>query len=134
MLPISNPANLVVFGRHMPPLAAGSTFLGCPRRRHRGDLLVLRATQRRALIPRREIPGMRRFRSGGTRALGLVLAAVVLILASALGRSLGLPTFVAAAAMTVVILLSDRSAADSGRGIPGPCCRWWRDFSSWSRG
>ena len=96
VLPISNPANLVVFGAHMPPLSrlAGAVRAAVGRRRLRRPMLVLRLAQRRALEPAvatsRDAAPLPR--GGRLAAVGIALTAVVLLAASALGLELGLPT------------------------------------------
>jgi len=111
LLPISNPANLVVFASHLPPLPVWLTnFLGPSLVAIVATFLVLRATQRRALseafastVP---LPPLRR----GARlaALGILLTAVVLLGASTAGLELGLPTFVAGGVTTALVLVLDR--------------------------
>ena len=111
LLPISNPANLVVFASHLPRLpiwlahflppsilAIGATFL------------VLRATQRRALSEAvaSTVPLPPLTRGARLAALGILLTAVALLSASAAGLELGLPTFVAGALTTALALLLDR--------------------------
>lgn len=113
VLPISNPANLVLYGEHMPALwpwllhftlpsvlAIASTFL------------VLRFTQRRELAGGCEVPSrMAPLSSGGRTALaGLIATAVVLMAVSAMDWSLGLPTCVMGVLTAAVVLLRDRSS------------------------
>ncbi len=110
VLPISNPANLVVFDQHMPPLASWLARFALP------SLLsivltyaALWLTQRRALAGRIatnvDVPVLP---VGGRLAAGGILAtAAVLLGASAAGVALGLPTLVAALA-TLVLALARR--------------------------
>lgn len=111
VLPISNPANLVVYASRMPPLLAWLRQFALP------SLVaiavtygVLRWTQRgalrQAIATRVEVPAL----SPGGRfaALGIVLTAVVLMAASALGWRLGLPTCLAGIATAVAILARGR--------------------------
>jgi arsenical pump membrane protein len=113
VLPISNPANLVVYGPALPALvpwlwqfgpasvvAIGATFL------------LLRFTQRRALAQEIAVAVERPELSVGGRHAGLGIAgtAVVLMGASALGLPLGLPTFVCGLATAVVVVLPGRLA------------------------
>jgi arsenical pump membrane protein len=108
VLPISNPANLVVFGAQMPPLTDWMRTFALPSiAAIVATYLALQWTQRGALdtpvAPAADVPPLT---VGGTLALlGIALTAVVLLAASALGRDLGLPTFIAGAAVTALVLL-----------------------------
>jgi arsenical pump membrane protein len=100
VLPISNPANLVVFGDHMPGLLAWLRQFALPSVASiLITFLVLRWTQSRMLgqeeLEEAEIPEF----SGGARAtaMGIGATAAVLMTASALGLTLGWPTALAAA-------------------------------------
>ena len=113
VLPISNPANLVVFGTQMPPLADWLRIFALPSVvAIVATYLALRLTQRRALdVEVAEVGDISPLTTGGAlAAFGIVLTAVVLLVASAMGRDLGLPTFVAGAAVTAVILLISRQS------------------------
>jgi arsenical pump membrane protein len=110
LLPISNPANLVVFASHLPPLPVWLVnFLGPSVVAIVATFLVLRATQRRelseAFASTVALPPLTR----GARlaALGILLTAVVLLWASAAGLELGLPTFLAGGITTALVLLLD---------------------------
>jgi arsenical pump membrane protein len=113
VLPISNPANLVVFGAHMPPLAQWLYHFTLPSI---ASILVtyaaLRFTQRRALKQSVSEPSASGPLSLGGKcvAFGIGVTAAVLLAASALDRQLGLPTFVAGAAVTTVVLLISRQS------------------------
>ncbi len=111
LLPISNPANLVVFASHLPPLPVWlGNFLGPSLVAIVATFLLLRATQRRelseAFASTVTLPPLTR----GARlaALGILLTAVVLLWASAAGLELGLPTFLAGGITTALVLLLDR--------------------------
>lgn len=113
VLPISNPANLVVFGKQMPPLADWLRIFTLPSVvAIVATYLALRLTQRRALDAKvAEIGDISPLTTGGAlAAFGIVLTAIVLLTASAMGRDLGLPTFIAGAAVTAVILLIGRQS------------------------
>ena len=113
VLPISNPANLVVFGQQMPPLADWMRIFALPSVISIvATYLALRLTQRGALdADVAEVDDISPLTTGGAlAAFGIVLTAVVLLVASATGRDLGLPTFVAGAAVTAVILLISRQS------------------------
>jgi arsenical pump membrane protein len=111
VLPISNPANLVVFGKQMPPLLEWlHTFTLPSIAAIAATYLVLRLAQAGDLeAPVAEVENIIPLTVGGTLALiGIVLTAVVLLAASAFGRDLGLPTFVAGAAVAVLVLAIGR--------------------------
>jgi arsenical pump membrane protein len=113
VLPISNPANLVVFGKQMPPLADWLRIFALPSVvAVVATYLALRLTQRRALdADVAEVGDISPLTTGGAlAAFGIVLTAVVLLVASAMGRDLGLPTFVAGAAVAATILLIGRQS------------------------
>ena len=111
VLPISNPANLVVYGTHMPSLTRWLADFGL------SSLVaiivtfgVLRFTQRSALEGQisREIQLPPLTRGGRLAAGGIAGTAMLLLLASSLEWPLGLPTFVAGMATAAVISLIDR--------------------------
>ena len=108
VLPISNPANLVVYGAHMPPLRIWLQQFGIASLVSIGvTFMVLRWTQRRELqgdIARDvEVPALS---VGGRLACGGIAATgVLLLIASGLGWQLGLPTFLAGIATAAAILL-----------------------------
>ncbi len=113
VLPISNPANLVVFGKEMPPLADWLRIFALPSIvAIVATYLALRLTQRRALDAEvAEVGEISPLTTrGALAAVGIVLTAVILLAASAMGRDLGLPTFVAGAAVTAAILLIGRQS------------------------
>ena len=107
VLPISNPANLVVFGKDMPPLLEWLRTFTLPSiAAIAATYLVLRLAQASELdAPVAEAGDIPPLTIGGTLALaGIALTAVVLLAASAFNRDLGLPTFVAGTAVTVLVL------------------------------
>jgi arsenical pump membrane protein len=104
VLPISNPANLVVFGAKMPRLADWLGGFLVPSVLAVGiTFLILFLTQRAALAKIVLVPSEAATLSGKGRLVGAGLVATVflLLLASGLGWHLGLPTFVAAALVWV---------------------------------
>ena len=111
VLPISNPANLVVYAAHIPPLGQWLTRFAVPSILSIGvTFLVLRFTQRSQLmasietdVEPPELPI-----SGKVAALGILATGIALIVASALGIQLGLPTFVAGLATVIVVLAIKR--------------------------
>jgi arsenical pump membrane protein len=112
VFPISNPANLVVFGEHMPSLGKWLRIFLLPSA---ASILVtflcLRWVSRDEL--RGEMQGEGRqvlLSTDGKLALaGLALAATALLLSSALGLSLGAPTLCAAVFAMAVVAWRDRS-------------------------
>jgi len=113
VLPISNPANLVVFGEHMPPLLEWLKWFTLPSvAAIVATYLVLRWTQRRMLgATVAPAPEPLRLSGGGLiAAVGIVATALVLLTASALGRDLGLPTLVAGVIVAAIVLLHGRKS------------------------
>jgi arsenical pump membrane protein len=111
VLPISNPANLVVFGSHMPPLLTWLWQFTLPSIAAIGlTYIVLRFTQRNHLRKPLETVITLQPLSSGARltAFGIVLTAVLLLLASALDLQLGLPTFCAGVATASLIHVRQR--------------------------
>jgi arsenical pump membrane protein len=125
VLPISNPANLVVYASHMPPLLDWLRQFGLP------SLLaiattyaVLRIAQRNSL--RRpiaiEVKTAPLTSCGKVAGIGIVLTGAVLMWASAASLDLGLPTFLSGLGTIALILMmkSDtgwRLARDVARHI-----------------
>jgi arsenical pump membrane protein len=111
VLPISNPANLVVFGKQMPPLLDWLRIFALPSVvAIVATYLALRLMQRRALDSTvatvDEIPPLTL--AGKLAASGITMTAIVLLTASTLGWDLGLPTFIAGAAVTTFVLAIGR--------------------------
>jgi len=111
VLPISNPANLVVFRTQMPPLVEWLARFGLP------SLLAIVSTyfilrwcfrrELRGTIPKEQYPT----RLTGTPRLvlvGIFLIAAVLLIASAMKVDLGVPTCLSAVAITTAILVRTR--------------------------
>jgi arsenical pump membrane protein len=111
VLPISNPANLVIYGSHMPPLLRWLPRYLLPSMLSiAATFLVLRRTQRRALIQdiRADVPATRLSASGKTAAAGLAATAIVLLGSSTFGKQLGLPTAIAGALTAAAVLIRER--------------------------
>ena len=113
VLPISNPANLVLFGDKMPPLLHWLRLFALPSfAAILATYLALRFTQRHALNG--EVASVKTIEplslGGKVAAGGIALTALVLIGASALGRDLGIPTFIAGAIVTILVLLIARQS------------------------
>lgn len=111
ILPISNPANLVVYASHMPPLGQWMMRFGIASILSVVvTFLVLRWTQRKALqgeiateVETKPLP-----LSGKIAGLGIVLTGGVLITASAFNLELGLPTFIAGLLTVAIVLILKR--------------------------
>lgn len=112
VLPISNPANLVIFQNQMPPLGRWLLLFAVPSVL---SILVTFAVLR--WIFRRELRGVIECEAGnhllsadGKLVVGALCAtAVVLLTASALNWDLGLPTCLTAVAVTAVVSAKTRS-------------------------
>lgn len=111
VLPISNPANLVVYGAHMPSLATWLSQFGIAAVLAVGSTFIaLRYLQRAELagdISRDTRLPMLSF-GGRLAAAGIVVTAIVLLVASGLDWKLGLPTFLAGLATMMVILIGGK--------------------------
>ncbi len=107
VLPISNPANLVIYGSHMPPLlqwlpryalASALSILA--------TFAVLRWTQRgqlrQAISADIDVPALSA--GGKLSAVGIAATTVVLLASSAFDVQLGLPTFLAGLGTTLLVL------------------------------
>ncbi len=113
VLPIANPANLVVFGGQMPALSEWLRYFTGPSCvAILATYLVLRLTQRPALDAKvAAIKGAPPLTLGGKlAAIGIAMTVVVLLSASAFDRPLGLPTFCAGASLTAIVLVIARQS------------------------
>ena len=111
VLPISNPANLVVFGAAMPPLLEWLHTFALPSVVSIvATYLLLRFTQRDELAKPVADPELspQLKTSGKIAAGGIAATAIVLITASGLGTDLGLPTLACGVAVTALVLLLER--------------------------
>ena len=113
VLPISNPANLVIFGSRMPSLLHWLAAFALPSALAiLATFVALRLTQGRALAA--AIAGdidLPRLPDGaGLAASGIAVTALVLLTASALDQPLGLPTFLAGSLSAGLVLLHRRAA------------------------
>jgi arsenical pump membrane protein len=113
VLPISNPANLVLYAGHLPSLGAWLgrfllpsilAILGCCA----ASFLVARSHLRVAVSAEIKQPVL----SGGgwAAAIGISATAVVLLTASAMGMDLGLPTCIAGITTAIIVLVRKREA------------------------
>jgi len=113
VLPISNPANLVIYGSHLPALAQWlPRYLPASVASIAATYIVLRWTQRRALhqAVAREVPPCRLTPSGRVAALGIAATAVALLAVSAFDRPLGLPTAICGVVTVSIVLIAERRA------------------------
>jgi arsenical pump membrane protein len=108
VLPISNPANLVIYGAQMPPLLEWVPRYFMPSLMAVGvTFFVLRRTQRGALRQDivKDIPLLTLEAGGKWAAVGIGVTAVLLLLVSAFGIQLGLPTCLAGVMTAAVVLV-----------------------------
>jgi arsenical pump membrane protein len=115
VLPISNPANLVVFGGgHMPPLATWLGIFTLPSiLAIVATYVALRLTQSRTLAREQiatEIERPALTLTGRLAGGGILATALLLLAASALGLDLGLPTLIAGLATAALILAVKRES------------------------
>jgi arsenical pump membrane protein len=121
VLPISNPANLVVFGAAMPPLPIWLARFAPPSIASiAATYAVLRFSLRDQLTGKLDAaPKATDLTLGGRLAgLGIIATGLALIGASAMGWRLGLPTFLAGAITAALILIgAPRSPWPIVRGV-----------------
>lgn len=113
VLPISNPANLVIFGQSMPPLGTWVWRFSIP------SLLAILSTywvlktiyrEDLKLSVAQDIDILPLSTSGKLAAMGVVLTVLVLLGASALAIPLGLPTVVTAGSICIAVMLYKRES------------------------
>lgn len=112
VLPISNPANLVVFHSGMPPLGTWLSDFGVPSLLSIvATFFVMRFLFREDLRNSidREVEDAKLSGNGKLVLVGLALMILVLLLASALKKDLGLPTCLAALVITAVVSIRAKS-------------------------
>jgi arsenical pump membrane protein len=114
VLPISNPANLVIFGARMPHLVEWLRQFTLPSL---AAIVVtyaaLRLTLHRALKAeqiRADATKPRLSREGRLTAIGIAAIGAVLLVSSALDLQLGLPTFICGLVTTTAVLLLSRQS------------------------
>ncbi len=113
VLPISNPANLVLYGDHTPALGRWLASFALPSLLSiLATYAVLRWSQRRALGERCdcEVEQPTLSPGGWTALAGIGLTAVALMVVSALDMQLGLPTCILGALTTSLVLVRNREA------------------------
>ncbi len=111
VLPISNPANLVIYGSHVPPLLQWLPRYLLPSLLSiLATYAALRWTQRKSLSQdiASDVAVPKLSGAGKTAALGIAATAIALLAASAFDIQLGLPTAIAGAATAVIVLIRER--------------------------
>jgi arsenical pump membrane protein len=113
VLPISNPANLVLYGSHMPPLLHWLPLYALPSALSiLATYFALLLTERRRLAApiatEVEIPVLSA--CGHLTAWGIAATAAVLLTASAFDIELGLPTFLCGCATALPVFFCSRSS------------------------
>ena len=111
VLPISNPANIVVFGSDMPPLGAWLARFALPSlaaiiATYAVLLVMMRGRLGDTIAAATETPSLSR--GGKIAAFGLAIAVIVLLTASALGAELGPPTALAGLATLAFVTAGER--------------------------
>lgn len=121
VLPISNPANLVIYGDHLPDLSGWlSSFLIPSLVSVVATFMVLFIMQRKDLAQKIQtdidIPMLSK---GGKFAfLGILLSAIILLVASAKHIALGMPTFLAGLVTVLVVFAgTKRNPVRIARGV-----------------
>jgi arsenical pump membrane protein len=113
VLPISNPANLVIYGSHMPPLLQWLPRYLLPSvLAIVATCLVLYWTQRTALRQElaTEVPLPKLSSGAKTAAFGILATAIALLACSGFDIQLGLPTAIAGTTTAVVVMIRARTS------------------------
>jgi arsenical pump membrane protein len=111
VLPISNPANLVIYGNRMPPLIDWLRRFTLPSfAAIVVTFLLLRFTQRKVLLQSMEQPRAIPALStpGKLAGIGIIVTAAVLLVSSAADIQLGMPTLIAGGLTSLVISITGR--------------------------
>lgn len=119
VLPISNPANLVVFHAGLPPLDRWLGSLLLPSLLSiAATYFVLRWYFRNDLCGSIEgTQGKVELKAGGKMVLwGLGLVVIALLVMSSLKKNLGLPTCIAAMCVTISVCVKNRQSLATGQG------------------
>lgn len=116
VLPISNPANLVVFaGASMPPLSKWLSIFAVPSFLAIISTFVALWITQRAIVSSdsvaRDVPHPRLSRSARIAGIGIVATALILLFASARSGDLGWPTFLSGSLTAGLILIFQRESA-----------------------
>ena len=112
VLPISNPANLVVYRAHMPPLGRWMAAFFLPSVlsivvTYLALRWIFRRDLRCAVPHHHEHPHFTR--AGKFVLAGIFVTAGVLLAASAMGKDLGLPTCISASIIAAVVMIAART-------------------------
>jgi len=113
VLPISNPANIVLYGNHTPALGAWLIRFTLPSLLSIvATYVLLRWTQRDALAGTCEadLEPLELSSSGRVALAGIAVTAVVLLAVSAFDVPLGLPTAILGALTAAVVLIQERKS------------------------
>ena len=113
VLPISNPANIVIFGDRMPPLGEWLMRFAWPSTvAIAATFTLLALAQRRRLVGTIRSDGPALPLPSGARmaGLGLIVAIAVLMTASARDLALGLPTALAGLATLALVSIMERKS------------------------
>jgi len=108
VLPISNPANLVIYGSHMPSLLHWLPQYIIPSIFSIAvTYFTLRFTQRKALTEKIgiNIPVPVLSQGGKTAIIGIAATAIILLVSSAEGIPLGLPTAIAGVLTSAIVII-----------------------------
>lgn len=111
LLPVSNPANLVVYGDRLPPLGSWFRIFVLPSIASIAvTYLCLRFLSRQtlALQIQSHDDSISLDPAGRLALSGLIFASIVLLTASALGVGLGIPTCAAGVASLILVSVKDR--------------------------
>jgi len=112
VLPISNPANIVLYGGHMPALLDWLKSFALPSAAAIvATYLVLRWRMRHALAGRVELPARTTLpRGAGVALAGIVLTALALIVTSFLDIKFGWPAAIGGVATALAVLATERAS------------------------
>jgi len=108
VLPISNPANLVIYGKHMPSLLTWMSHYLIPSVVSIVvTYLILFATQRKDIEGKvaTDVTIPKLSTGGKTALVGIGITAVVLLISSALDIELGLPTAITGILTSIIVII-----------------------------
>jgi len=111
ILPISNPANLVIYGNELPGLMQWVPVLFLPSIvAVVTTFFILRFTQRKQLTAdiSKSIQGIKLTKAGKVAAFGILITSIVLMIASAYRISLGVTTAIMGIATSALVLIVAR--------------------------
>ena len=111
VLPISNPANLVIYGKHMPPLLQWFPRFILPSLvAIIATYVVLYFSQKKSLLQAvdstAEIPVLQK--GGKMAATGILATAIILLISSAFDLQLGLPTAITGILTSLIVMIGVR--------------------------